>query len=494
MDKRSGRLRLFGNMAGQPLGVRSYAGHTDKGIRHHLGLVTGAMKPVESKMAWRSRAVARLKCVYGDLRDIARHEGAATAAKVLALRFFLPLRFRLGATIGRIRSARNPNRPPGASILLPTASVEPGILFVGYVEAALGLGVSLRGLIDSAAMTDLPFAIFPYNVNVESRYLGPFRPERYDLGRPYEFNLIETAVDQLPILLDHLGDVRIESGYNILRTYWELPTAPEQWRPHLAAIDEIWAPNAFVADAFRPIFSRPILIVPPAVEDGDQSLLPRSALGLNDGVFYFLFTFDYFSFPARKNPLAVLRAFQAAFPRGDQRVGLIIKSTGAQGHFAEMRAVIASAARKDPRIVVIDRTMTQQEIFSLVSACNCYVSLHRSEGFGLGMVEAILAGKPVIGTDFSGSTDFLSDDTGYPIPYRLRPVQSREYLYPEGQVWAEPDVDAAVAAMRAVLTDDQAAARKAAKGQAFVRQRYSRSSVAQIVSARIQAIRDRGGP
>ncbi len=442
-------------------------------------------------MSWRRQIAARLGGLCGDLRDIAKHEGVFIAIKVLALRLFLLFKFRLHAAAERLRPKRALHKPANVPGMAPGLPLKPGILFVGYVEAALGLGVSLRGLIDSVASTDLPFGIFPFNVNVETRYSGPFRPESYDLNHPYEINVIETAADQLPHALDHLGKARLKGSYNILRTYWELPTAPEQWRTFLATIDEIWAPNAFVADAFRPIFPRPIVIVPPTVEDGNQLPLSRSTLGLSDGIFYFLFTFDYFSFPARKNPLAVLRAFQLAFPHGDERVGLIIKSTGSQGQFPEMRAVIASATRKDARIIVIDKTVTPQEMLSLVAACDCYVSLHRSEGFGLGMVEAMLAGKPVIGTDFSGSTDFLSDATGYPIPYRLRPVLRGEYPYPEGQMWAEPNIEAAATAMRAILANEQAVADRVGRGRAFVQRRYNRTSVGQVVSARIQIIRER---
>ncbi|QEL23959.1 glycosyltransferase family 4 protein [Bosea sp. F3-2] len=228
------------------------------------------------------------------------------------------------------------------------------------------------------------------------------------------------------------------ASYNILRTYWELPHAPEQWRALLEGIDEIWVPNNVVAEAFRQIFPRAITIIPPCVEAHAAASLNRAALGLRDRTFYFLFTFDYFSFPSRKNPLGVLRAFQAAFPKGDERVGLIIKSTGSQSQFREVRAVIASIARRDPRIVVVETNMSQAEVMSLIASCDCCISLHRSEGFGLGMVETMLHGKPVIGTDFSGSTDFLSPKTGYPVTYTLRPVRRGEYIYPEEQIVSAP--------------------------------------------------------
>ena len=125
---------------------------------------------------------------------------------------------------------------------------------------------------------------------------------------------------------------------------------------------------------------------------------------------------------------------------------------------------------------------------SLIAGSDSYISLHRSEGFGLGMVETMAYGKPVIGTDFSGSTDFLSERTGYPVPCEIRPVRRGEYVYFDGQVWAEPDVDAAAAAMREVFSGTQQTHIRAAAGQAFVRERYGREGVARKVAERIGEI------
>ncbi len=131
----------------------------------------------------------------------------------------------------------------------------------------------------------------------------------------YPINVVETATDQLPLVRATLGETLLSSSYNVLRTYWELPSAPVSWQPMLEWIDEIWAPNAFVAEAFRPIFPGPIVVLPPVVEPEPSQDLSRSHFGLKDGIFYFLFSFDFFSYPARKNPVGVLQAFQAALTK-----------------------------------------------------------------------------------------------------------------------------------------------------------------------------------
>ena len=354
-----------------------------------------------------------------------------------------------------------------------------GVLFVGYAEGELGLGQSFRGLLGALPNRAPHFAIHPFNQGIESRRTGPFMAARYDTERRYAVNVIEMAADQLPFMFRELGPWRTATSYNILRTYWELPAAPPDWAPLLQDIHEIWAPTRFVANAFRPIFAGPITVVPPCVEIGGQQCFDRAHFGMQDGRFTFVFSFDYLSHPARKNPTGVLRAFQAAFP-SDQRVGLLIKSIRAAGDHTGVSTELAHAALADPRIMLMDRSLTRGEMLSLLRVGDCYVSLHRSEGFGLGMAEAMAFGTPVIGTDYSGSTDFLSERTGFPIPYSLRPVATDEYVAADGQVWAEPDLAAAADAMRQVFGDQVAARARARAGQAFIEASYGRETVGAI--------------
>ena len=332
------------------------------------------------------------------------------------------------------------------------------------------------------------FSIYPFGVGVEERRGVAYMPERYDLAGSHAVNVIEVMPDELPTVFDHVSREHFDRSYNVLRTYWELAKAPEVWRQHLVTIDEIWAPNAFVAESFRPIFDRPITIVPPCVElQGPQQSGYRH-FGLEKGRLYFLFSFDYFSFPGRKNPLAVIRAFTAAFPDLSARVGLIIKSSGSIEHFPRIRQEMRAVAQHDDRIHIIDESLSRQEMLSLMASADSYVSLHRSEGFGFGMAEAMALGKVVIGTDYSGSTDFLTEQTGYPVPYALRKVAPDEYVHTDGQVWADPDEAACAAAMRRVFIDREEAAAKALTGQRLVLSRYGTDNVGRAVQSRLNEI------
>jgi glycosyltransferase involved in cell wall biosynthesis len=412
-----------------------------------------------------------------------RHQGHGAAFVALAERMLRRIAARTTSFLRRLR-------PDNLAALLPFPDflMQNDVLFIGYLEMALGLGESMRGLVRAVAATGLPFALYPFGLGAETRRIGGFMQERYDTRGRHRVNVIEIAADQVPAMFDHVGRWKTGHSYNILRTYWELPKAPPEWAGMLNGIHEIWVPNEFVANAFRGLFAGPITIVPPCVEIEMGREFTRPHFGMDNDIFYFMFSFDYFSLPARKNPLGVVRAFQAAFPDGNEKVGLVIKSTSEAGHHPQTRSEIRQAARRDPRIKIIDHIFSRDEMLSLIQQSDCYVSLHRSEGFGLGMAEAMAFGKPVIGTDYSGSTDFLSDRTGYPIACSIRPLQPGEYVYSAGQSWAEPDATAAAEAMRRVFHDREERQRRAAAGKAFVEARYGREAIGRLAVRRLREV------
>ena len=393
----------------------------------------------------------------------------------------------------RLRAARTHTRNRVLS-MLPMPSRR-GVLFIGYVEACLGLAESLRGLISAAADRHIQFGICPFRVGVETRIIEPFMPEKFDMKHRYDINVIEVAPDQVPTVFNTIDSRQLAESYNVLRTYWELPKAPREWGPMLKRIDEIWAPNAFVRNAFKEIFSGPITIIPPCVSTEEANYPDAAEFGMERERFYFLFSFDFSSSHHRKNPLGVLETFQLAFPDLKENVGLIIKSTGSdpygtarEHHEADVGEQFRASIEKDPRIRIVHDTMSRQRMLGLIRACDCYVSLHRAEGFGLGMAEAMSFGKAVIGTGYSGSTDFLSAETGFPVAYHLRSVKPGEYFWQEDQVWAEPNIDSAVAMFRLAFGDVKARTLRAAAGKALVDRKYSKAAVGAAVEERIKEI------
>ena len=223
--------------------------------------------------------------------------------------------------------------------------------------------------------------------------------------------------------------------------------------------------------------------VPQAVTLPDGFKPPgRAACGLPEQETVFLFMFDPYSYASRKNPEGVVRAFALAFPAGDEPVRLVIKTH----HGADFPEVLAPlrALAADPRIELRDAYMDRAGVLGLVAAADAFVSLHRSEGFGRGPAEAMLLGKPVILTDYSGTQDLADADTALLVPCRLVPVAPDEYVGVEGQRWADPDLKAAAAHMRWVQANPVAARALGARAQARVEARCgAEAAAAQVMAA-----------
>jgi glycosyltransferase involved in cell wall biosynthesis len=375
----------------------------------------------------------------------------------------------------------------GHAALLPRKH---SVLFVGYAEAALGIGESFRYLLTALDAAGLSFSIHPFSRNVETRLIGPFMEHRYDRTATYDITIVYMAVDQLLYCFRDLSLQFAGSGYTILQTFWELPSAPQAWAPILQKVDELWVPNTFVADAFRPIFEGTITTVPTCVhvtKPKEKDL--RKNIGLEKDRFYFLYSFDYYSESARKNPIGVILAFAYAFRDPETKVGLVVKTAGPGELNPTVFQFLESVALLDKRIKVISRFMARDEMSALLAACDGYVSLHRSEGFGLGMAEAMALQKPVVGTDFSGNREFLTEETGFPVPYVLRPLMRGEYPMGEGESWAEPDLEAAIDRMRSVFANQSESSARARRGAELIATRYSAEAAARVVAKRLSEIR-----
>ena len=231
---------------------------------------------------------------------------------------------------------------------------------------------------------------------------------------------------------------------------WELPEWPEEFAFCYFLVDEIWAISDFVHRSYELTSPVPVVHMPPAVI-APPAQPERRQFGIDDNSCVFLVCFDGLSSYARKNPVAAVRAFRAAFPSPTEDVRLVIKTIRGResvAAYAELNALIA----EDSRIRLIDADFSRGHMASLINSCDCLVSLHRSEGFGRVLAEALSYGRTIAATYWSGNLDFAHIGEQYLVEATLVPVQPGEYSHGDGQNWAEPDANAAVEAMRAVLT------------------------------------------
>ncbi|WP_267360215.1 MULTISPECIES: glycosyltransferase [unclassified Methylobacterium] len=368
-----------------------------------------------------------------------------------------------------------------------------GVTVIGPIDKTSGLGQATRlsyhilDRIIAPSLSALPF-------NVENPALvGYSSPIVYQQHTTLNYiNLIHLNADFVPLAISILPKSTFDGKYNIGYVFWELNVIPKSHILALELLDEIWVSSKYVQEMYQKQTSKPVVNVGMAVEDLPLSLKPHPYL-CHDRTFTFLTTFDSFSFVERKNPIAVVRAFQEAFDRENQEVGLVIKTWNknriSNAFQVSVWRAIDDLIRDDPRIQVIDEVFTYEQILSLKLACDCYVSLHRAEGFGFGMLEAMQLGRPVIATAYSGNLEFCTPENSYLVDYNLVSVGYDEYLSVErGSVWADPKIASAAAAMRSAFFDRDEAAKKGARAAQFVKDNFSIQMISRRYGDRLSEI------
>ena len=361
--------------------------------------------------------------------------------------------------------------------IAPPAELESGLALIGYPRAETGLGEALRLLAAAAGQARIPFCAFDIGQRIQSRQRDRRLLDHLSTRLNRKVNLFVVSSLYAAHSVRLLGPRALAGRRNILYPLWELPEWPQAWAGQLAAFDQIWAPSQFIARAFGPRFRGPVKILPPPMILPAKSARQRADFGLPGDRFLFYFFFDYASFAARKNPEAVIAAFRrCAGMTGPGRVGLVLKSMG-EGYSRRDRHLVAKLVAGAQDVFLIDSVLERADMLALQSLCDCFVSLHRSEGFGLGIAEAMALGKPVIATNFGGATDLLAPDRACPIGSPLVAVAPGEYPGGAGQFWADPDVEEAAAAMCRMVEEPAYGRNLAARGQAFVEEYLSPSRI-----------------
>ena len=370
----------------------------------------------------------------------------------------------------------------------PIGPLEPGIAVIGPLLKSSGLGRAVRLSIDILAACE---RVAPTTYDFDLDNPSPVNAASKSGMRPYkakrEINLINLNAESIPLFYAYAPSDIVSESYNIGYFFWELNTIPESHRLALELLDEVWVSSAYNREVYARATDKPVVAVGMAIDlPTDIAALPRSRFFVDDDSFVFLTTFDSFSFIERKNPLGVLAAFRLAFPLGTEKVRLVLKTHNRSRvddpYQRRIWARIDAAVRDDPRISAIDETYTYRDLLGLKRACDCYVSLHRSEGWGFGLIEAMHLGLPVIATGYSGNMEFCRPDTAFLVDYELVGVREAEYqAAPRGSHWAEPSIATAADQMKRVMHDKAEVTKICKAAAALVRDRLQRSGHRQEV-------------
>lgn len=364
---------------------------------------------------------------------------------------------------------------------------EPGVNIIGFIHAEMGIGESSRLAAKAIDTATIPFGLINFPLAVASRMSDYSWSHKVLEKARYNTNIFHMNADFMRPAREHFGDELFNSRYNIGYWHWELPEFPEEHVDGFNHVNEVWVCSKFVAASVSKRSSVPVTTIPHCIQVQVAPHVNRSSFGLPDNRFLFLMMYDVQSSTLRKNPGAVIEAFKLAFDKNDSRVGLVLKVNNADfrpTELAELKRMIAERSN----MYLIEKVLSRSEVNALLQCTDSYVSLHRAEGFGLGLAEAMYLGKPVIATNWSGNTEFMDASNSCPVSFQLVNIGQDWGPYKSHQIWAEPNVRHAADYMQRLVSDKPWRESIAANGMRTIHNEFSPAVIGQKIRNRLKEL------
>lgn len=358
----------------------------------------------------------------------------------------------------------------------------------GFIQSEKGVGSAVRSTVRCFQLSGIPFVL---NNFIDKNSLNDVNLKGFNdfcKENPFLINLIHIGPDTFQNFIKEKTKSYFNGHYNIVYWNWELSKFPKRFYYLFDYIDEIWVPSNYTLNAVSFASPVPVVRVPYSISlnnNDEQKKKIREDFGFSPKDYIYLFIFDFQSIMERKNPLGLIKAFKKAFSIKDNAF-LVVKCSHAntnQINFAEIKHL----AEKH-RIKIVNSVLADDEISSLIDIADCYVSLHRSEGFGLTMAEAMAKGKPVIATGYSGNMDFMTMSNSYPVKYNLIEIECDCGVYEQGNLWADPDIDDAARLMRYVYEHKDEAMRVGLTARDDIKKHLSYPTVGRLINERFNTI------
>ena len=359
---------------------------------------------------------------------------------------------------------------------------------MGLLEAQTGLGESVRSTIRAATAAGFRVAA----VNLNSRNSASEKeivPKHVvpDHCMPCPVNIINVNGNFFHRVKLELGERFVQGRYNVAFWVWEMQYFPPSWRRWLPVLNEIWTPSTFSQEALSRGSDVPVVRIPHCVRPEAPAFIRRSDLGLPEQGFIFLYSMDFHSIAERKNPVGVVEAFIRAFGRNTPDVHLCLKLSSTE-HRPDVMNCLDEMIRGCDRIHLMSRNLDRPSMDALINLCDSYISLHRSEGFGLPLAEAMALGKPVIATGWSGNMDFMNVGNSFPVRFELVELTEDVDPFEKGHSWASPDPNHAAQLMRDLVKDRDLADHIGRQARAHMQREFSPERVGQMIKARIDLL------
>lgn len=351
-----------------------------------------------------------------------------------------------------------------------------GVNLFGGISGASGLSEASRGVAASLQGAEIPVSICD------------FLKADWAAGNcaPYQVNLVHANPNQLPELVYLIPKKQWTNRYNIGFWVWEQEQLPKEWRGFFPLFDEIWTPSQFTAAAIQRETVMPVKVVPHLMDVKLDNNCSREMAGLPQNIFLSLIMFDCESVKERKNPEGAIAAFKMAFEDRKQQVGLIIKARNlTKADELNLRLLLDGW----PNVFIIAQDYTKKEVNDLIQLADVYLSLHRAEGFGLILAEAMSLGTPVIATNWSGNTEFMNQSVACMVDAELVVLKQDYPPFHKGSRWAEPDISQAAMHLRNLYENQRFRKTLADRASVFITDKLGIDAISGLIAARMEEIK-----
>jgi glycosyltransferase involved in cell wall biosynthesis len=359
-----------------------------------------------------------------------------------------------------------------------------GLNVFGYFYARIGLSQGARLIVSAIDHSRIPFVCHNLKVGISARQNEKFDKSSLSNNPLFNVNLILVNIGQMDYLYTLYNPKSWINRYNIGYWLWELEELPSAWNRHIDFVDELWVPSKFIYEIFRKKTTKHIEIIPYPIEIEINIKLNRDYFGLPNHSILFLVMFDSLSTIERKNPLSAIKAYLEAF-RNDEKVGLVIKVN--HPNLNDI-AVIQNLIEGRSDVIIIKGEFDIVKTHTLINLCDVFISLHRSEGFGLVIAEAMYLGKIVIATNWSGNVDFMNDENSIPIPYKLVEILDNHNMYTKGNFWANPCIETTIQHLKNIYANQEIYHSLKINAMNDIKKLYSKDVITQKIVNRMTKI------
>lgn len=364
-----------------------------------------------------------------------------------------------------------------------------GVNMSGFFNAEIGFGEALRSNLNALKKVGIPAKPINFNLNVRNRQNDTSVSFEDNINN-YPVNIVHLNIDAILSFIQEKSSDYFNGKYNIGYWAWEMEEFPDVYAEYFKFYDEIWTCSRYCLDSMSLKSPIPVVNIPHPIDIKIEDIDAYFETGISDDCFNFLFVFDYNSLIERKNPLGLIDAYEKAFGINNDKVKLILKTSLSNQHSKAKKKVIERIG-DNKSIIYKEEMLRRPELLALINKADCYISLHRSEGFGLTIAEAMALGKPVIATGYSGNLDFTNANNSFLVKYKMVKHEVDLSVLPKNNYWSEPNTDHAAELMKFIFENQDHAVKIGKKAKEDIETHFSLEAIGNRMKTRLNIIENK---